>query len=168
MLRRRLDCCWHRYQGPTWGESKYPTSECCWSHSGTGPLTCDSPLLPPLTWKSGNKLLVHTAWEQHLRQGKHKYFRPTWNLIIPCSLLCTWQLSQPQIWALSAHTMCSCTAVFNWQFLPSLSVLHRAFSTWELPRTKHPTDPLNSHVKAHEASLQSPNRKENTRAEGFD
>lgn len=71
---------------------------------------------PSLTWETGNKLLVNTAWEQHLRQGKHKYFRSTWNLIIPRSSLCTWQLSQPQIWALSAHTMCSHTAIFNWHF----------------------------------------------------
>lgn len=44
------------------------------------------------------------------------YFRSTLNLIIPHSFFCIWQLSQPQIRALSAQTICSCTAIFNWHF----------------------------------------------------
>lgn len=129
---------------------------------------CDSPLLSLTYLRNGINSSSILRENKQLKQGKHKYFGSMWNLIIPHSFLCTWQLSQPQIWALWAHTMCSCTAIFNWHFPAKPQRFASDFSTWELPWTKHPTDPLNSHVKAHEASLQSPNRKENTRAEGFD
>lgn len=116
VLRRRLDCCWHEQHGlfTAWVKPEYPASEGHRSHSGT-----DSPPLPLTypTCEAGNKSLCPSCVRTNTwNRESTSYFSSTLNLIILHSFLCTWQLSQPQIQALSTQTICSCNAIFNWHF----------------------------------------------------